>query len=132
MTVSQGTFHPAQIWTNETDNVRSGVDVEVERTEGCGARRKDRRNPNNPNTLALVFIINGEDVWVKTNFHAPLRAARAKALEESGNTGRPPDEWEIRNEAGTLLDPAMTPEDLHLKDSTRLFLTLKVGAGGRR
>jgi hypothetical protein len=87
---------------------------------------------NSSNTLSLVFIINGEDVWVKTNFHAPLHAARAKALAESHNTGRPPEEWEIRSEAGVLLDPATTPEALQLKDSTRLFLTLKVGAGGGR
>jgi len=85
-----------------------------------------------PNQLSLDFIINGEDAWVKTNPHAPLRAARAKALEESGNTGRPPDEWEIRNEAGVLLDPDATPESLDLKQNTRLFLTLKVGAGGSR
>ncbi len=87
---------------------------------------------NNPNTLALVFIINGEDVWVKTNHHAPLHAARSKALAESGNTGRPHEEWEIRSESGAFLDPNATPEDLHLKENTRLFLTLKVGAGGRR
>jgi len=87
---------------------------------------------NNPNNLALVFIINGEDVWVKTNPHAPLHAARAKALAESNNTGRPPEEWEIRSESGALLDPGATPEDLHLKENTRLFLTLKVGAGGCR
>ncbi len=87
---------------------------------------------SNPNNLALVFIINGEDVWVKTNPHAPLHAARAKALAESGNTGRPPEEWEIRSESGELLDPSSTPETLHLKENTRLFLTLKVGAGGGR
>lgn len=84
-----------------------------------------------PNPLSLVFIINGEDVPVKTNPHAPLQAARAKALAESGNTGRPPEEWEIRSESGMLLDPNQTPEDLHLKENTRLFLTLKVGAGGQ-
>ncbi len=84
------------------------------------------------NNFSLVFVINGEDQWVKTNIHTPLHAARAKALAESSNTGRPPEEWEIRSESGAFVDPAKTPEDLHLKENTRLFLSLKVGAGGCR
>ncbi len=83
-----------------------------------------------PNPLALHFIINGEDAWVKSDPDAPIAAARAKALDESGNSGRPEDEWEIRTEAGQYVDPTATPAALHLKENTVLFLSLKVGAGG--
>jgi hypothetical protein len=83
------------------------------------------------NFIDLVFVVNGEDVDMpKLNIHEPLHAARNKALADSGNTGRPPAEWEIRTEAGVLLNPDAKLESLGLKPGTRLFLTLAVGAGG--
>lgn len=83
------------------------------------------------NFIDLVFVVNGEDVDLdKLNVHEPLHAARNKALAESHNTGRSPDEWEIRTEAGVLLDPNSKIESLGLKPGTKLFLSLGVGAGG--
>jgi hypothetical protein len=83
------------------------------------------------NFIDLVFVVNGEDVDIpKFNINEPLHAARNKALADSGNTGRPPDEWEVRTEAGVLLDPKSKLDSLGLKPGTRLFLTLAVGAGG--
>ena len=78
----------------------------------------------------LLFIINGQDFPVAVDFHAPLMTAVVKALTESGNTGRPPEEWEVRNASGVLLETSRTPEELRLHDETRRFLSLKVGAGG--
>ena len=80
--------------------------------------------------VSLIFIINGEPLPVETNANAPLRAAVAKALSESGNTGRPPDEWEVRDSGGVLLDKNRSIDDLELKNGARLFLSLRVGAGG--
>lgn len=82
------------------------------------------------NKLTLVFIVNGVDVTVEANVNAQLAAARNKALELSSNTGRAPDEWEIHNEAGQLLDASLKVLDLGLADGARLFLNLRVGAGG--
>ena len=62
--------------------------------------------------------------------NAPLTAAVERALKGSGNTGRPPEEWEVRNMDGVLLERSRTPEELCLNDGTRLFLSLRVGAGG--
>lgn len=82
------------------------------------------------NEITLIFIVNGVDVPVKANIHEPLKAARNQALADSNNTGRPMDEWEIHNAAGQPLDPDKKIGDLGLADGTRLFLNLKVGAGG--
>lgn len=84
----------------------------------------------NPNELTLIFVINGEDVEVDANVNAPLKVARNKALTESGNTGRPFDDWETRDEAGTVLDPDQKVGTFDFEDGTRLFLNLAVGAGG--
>lgn len=82
------------------------------------------------NKITLIFIINGVDVRVEANIHEPLHVARNKALEESNNTGRSNDEWEVHNDEGQALDPAKKVEELGLVDGSRLFLNLKVGAGG--
>lgn len=79
----------------------------------------------------LVFIINGEDFTVKAHVDEQLRVAVEKALVESGNTGRrDPSEWEVRNSEGVLLEMAREIRGLGLEDGARLFLSLKVGAGG--
>ncbi len=83
-----------------------------------------------PDETTIVFIVNGEDVPATVNTHEKLHAARNKALAASKNTGRPPDEWEIRDEQGTLLDPNATIASFSFPPRVRLFLTLKVGAGG--
>jgi hypothetical protein len=82
------------------------------------------------NKITLIFIVNGVDVPVEANIHEPLKVARNKALTDSNNTGRPMDEWEIHNDAGQALDPDKKIEDLGLADGARLFLNLKVAAGG--
>lgn len=85
----------------------------------------------NEHKITLIFIINGEDFRVETNVEAPLLVAVEKALVESGNTGRrDPREWEVRDSQGVLLEVDRTVKQLGLKNGTRLFLSLRVGAGG--
>ncbi len=81
--------------------------------------------------IRLIFIINGQDYIVEANLNAPLMVAVQQALVESGNQGRPAEEWEVRNVSGVLLDQSKTPQELGLVDRTRLFLSLRVGAGGK-
>lgn len=80
--------------------------------------------------IQLIFIINGQSFPVEANSHAPLLEAVQRALLESRNTGRPADEWEVRDIQGVLLPKNRTPKELNLHNATRLFLSLQVGAGG--
>ena len=86
--------------------------------------------PQGEHRISLIFIINGESFRVETNVNAPLSSAVEKALSTSGNTGRPLAEWEVRDSSGVLLDISRKIKDLGLKDGARLFLSLRVGAGG--
>ncbi|MGB5079885.1 MAG: DUF2604 domain-containing protein [Burkholderiales bacterium] len=86
--------------------------------------------PEKDHKVRLIFIINGQDFPIEANIQAPLMEAVQRALAESGNTGRPPDEWEVRDAGGVLLEKNRTPKDLSLNDGARLFLSLRVGAGG--
>lgn len=85
---------------------------------------------SNQQKITLIFIINGVDFSLEANINAPLKEAVARALAESHNTGRPPDEWEVRDANGVLLEMGRSLGDLGLKDGARLFLSLRVGAGG--
>lgn len=86
--------------------------------------------PAGEHKINLIFIINGESFPVETNINAPLSSAVEKTLSTSGNTGRPLAEWEVRDSSGVLLDISRKVGDLGLKDGARLFLSLRVGAGG--
>jgi len=80
--------------------------------------------------ITLVFIINGENFPVETNVNAPLQSSVQRALADSHNTGRDPSEWELRDANGALIELHRTPKELRLENGARLFLSLRVGAGG--
>jgi hypothetical protein len=82
-------------------------------------------------TLVLVFVVNGREVVLDdVNPNWPLHAAREKAIARSHSTGRPPNDWEIRDEADHVLDPSRTIESYAFKSGTKLLLSLGMGAGG--
>jgi hypothetical protein len=81
-------------------------------------------------TASITFIINGENVPVEVPPREQLQAAVSKALAESRNTGRPANQWDVRDSLGSYLDPARRVEDYGFASGVRLFLSLRVGAGG--
>jgi hypothetical protein len=82
------------------------------------------------NKITLIFIINGQEFASEVNVNAPLMVAVQHVLGSSGNSGRPPEEWEARDSAGVLLEKHQKVEELALKNNARIFLSLSVGAGG--
>lgn len=102
-------------------------DARQEKVSEVPKRDKEGRGHHE---FTLVFIINGQDFKITADPNAPLGLAVAQALRESGNTGRPPEEWEVRDVEGVLLEQRRTPTELRLRGGARLFLSLQVGAGG--
>lgn len=82
------------------------------------------------NTFALLVVVNGQQTTVEAELHAPLQTIIPKALEQTGNTGQPPANWELRDAAGSLLDLSQKIEDLQFPADAKLFLNLKAGIGG--
>jgi hypothetical protein len=78
----------------------------------------------------IIFIVNGVDDRVDGESDMMLGFLRDYALTETNNTGRPMVEWEIHNTDGQNLDPNKTVAENGLVDGSRVFLNLKVGAGG--
>jgi hypothetical protein len=82
------------------------------------------------NKVQLTIVVNGEPVEVQANLNAPLQTAVNKALSESENEGQPPQNWELRTEAGVLLDTALKVSSFGFADGTVLVLSLKAGVLG--
>jgi hypothetical protein len=111
---------------NELEKTLEEVRRREQRTEEELEREKHRPHP-----FVLVFIINGEDFPTTCSPEEILRKTVERALAESGNSGRREvSEWEVRNEEGVLLEMAREVEKLGLQEGARLFLSLKVAAGG--
>lgn len=82
------------------------------------------------NEIDLAIVVNGQPTVVRANKHAPLRTVIARALEQTGNSGQPPDNWELRDVAGALLSLDQKIGDFNFPADVRLFLNLKAGVGG--
>jgi len=83
-----------------------------------------------PKKILLTIVVNGESVAVEANLNAPLHTVIPKALQESNNVGQPPENWELKDEAGNVLDGNKKIEELGLTAGVKLYLSLKAGAAG--
>ena len=82
------------------------------------------------NKISLIVVVNGQPVTVEGNLHAPLLPLIQHALHESGNSGQPVENWELRDAAGNVLDPARKLGEIGVVAGATLFLNLKAGVGG--
>ena len=83
-----------------------------------------------PKQTDIAIVVNGQPTVVKTNPNSPLKTVIPKALEATGNTGQPPENWELRDVNGTLLDISKKVESFGFPANVQLFLNLKAGVGG--
>ena len=82
------------------------------------------------NELQLEVIVNGQSTIVRANKKAPLRTIIPHALQQTGNAGQPPENWELRDAAGVLLPLDQKLEEFNFPTDVKLFLNLKAGVGG--
>jgi hypothetical protein len=82
------------------------------------------------NKVDLAVIVNGQPTMVEANLNAPLHSIIGRALEQTGNAGQPPENWELRDAGGTLLDGSKKIKAFGFPPDVKLFLNLKAGVGG--
>jgi len=80
--------------------------------------------------LTLEIVVNGTPTQVESNPEAPLLTVVPIALQQTNNVGQPPDNWELRDSSGNLLDLHAKIESFGFGAGVRLFLNLKAGIGG--
>jgi hypothetical protein len=78
----------------------------------------------------LTVIVNGTPTEVAFNQHAPLHTIVPKALQQTGNQGQPPENWELKDVSGKLLDLNLKIQDYKFPPDAAVFLSLKAGIGG--
>ncbi len=82
------------------------------------------------NKIVMTVVVSGESTRVEANVNAPLHTVVNKALEQTKNTGQPPENWELRDAGGKTLDTESKIEDSGIVEGVTLFLNLKAGVGG--
>lgn len=80
--------------------------------------------------VKITMVVNGQPVTIEATEQEKLSDVRQRALTETQNLAQPPENWEIKNEAGTLLDPEKRIGEYHFGKEVTLFLSLKAGVAG--
>ena len=83
-----------------------------------------------PKKISITVVVNGKPTDVDAFDSEPLGSIIPDALQQTGNTGQPPENWELRDSDGNLLDLQKKIEDYGFQEKVRLFLNLKAGVGG--
>ncbi len=79
---------------------------------------------------SITVVVNGQPTVVDAFGDALLGTIVPDALRQTENSGQPPENWELRDADGTLLDLNKKIEDYGFPPKARLFLNLKAGVGG--
>jgi hypothetical protein len=117
--------HEAEELAKEEDEEARELRKEVERL-----RENDEGRHHEEHKVEITMVVNGVPVEIKAKETETVAEVRHKALDETKNLGQPPENWEIKDEAGALLDPNKTVGDYHFGEKVTLFLSLKAGAAG--
>lgn len=91
--------------------------------------KENNNTPNNQNKVLLIVIVNGEPVEINANVNSPLTAVISQALDETENSGREPEDWQLKWN-GQILDAEKKVGEFEFQNGTELFLSLKAGVGG--
>ena len=83
-----------------------------------------------PKKIDITVVVNGQPTVVGANEDDPLQAIIPDALKQTGNSGQPPENWELRDTEGNLLDLNKEIGEYGFPEKVRLFLNLKAGVGG--
>ncbi len=83
-----------------------------------------------PNNINVVVVVSGQSTTVEANIHQKVDHLVREALNQTGNKGQPPGEWELRTADGALVDQGLTIEAARVADGVTLYLSPRAGAGG--
>lgn len=113
------------------DEEQARIDREEERIDREEERiEREEERLDRDRKIDLVVLVSGVEVKIKAQHDELLRKVAERALKKSENVGQPLENWDLRNEAGEILDLDRTVGSYHLKDGALLSLTLKAGIAG--
>ena len=98
--------------------------------DGHDHGRDDDHGHHDGDVVKITMVVNGQPVTIKATEQEKLSEVRQRALTETQNLAQPPENWEIKNEAGAVLDPDKRVGGYHFGKEVTLFLSLKAGVAG--
>jgi hypothetical protein len=80
--------------------------------------------------ISVKVIVSGQPTSVRVDKHQRVEHLVREALNQTGNKGQPPADWELRTSDGALIEQSLTIEAAGIVDGATLFLSPRAGAGG--
>jgi hypothetical protein len=119
-----------RIEKTEIHELEDVVEHEKEKLHHLEEKREQLEHERHHHLEAcLVFIINGQPQKVEAKPDWLLKRAVELALKQSGNEGRPIDDWDVKWN-NRVLDLKKGIRGFHFPECVDLFLSLKAGQGG--
>lgn len=81
-------------------------------------------------SVLITVVVNGQPTEVAAKAEDLLATVREKALTQTENVGQPPENWELKDDAGVSLDLAATVGSFGFREEVTLYLSLKAGVAG--
>ncbi|HEY0638391.1 MAG TPA: DUF2604 domain-containing protein [Pseudonocardiaceae bacterium] len=92
--------------------------------------RASGSDPRATGTRRVEVLVQGRPIWVTAHDGVPLGGVVEPALREAGLLHHPLNQWEMRGEAGDLLDESVPLGDYGFGGGKRMYLNLRAGVGG--
>jgi hypothetical protein len=112
------------------EKIKHDLEQREREVEEEARREREKEEHNHGHLVRITMVVNGQPVVIEADEKDKLAEVRQRALHETQNVAQPPENWEIKNEAGTVLDPEKHVSDYHFGKEVTLFLSLKAGAAG--
>jgi predicted ribosome quality control (RQC) complex YloA/Tae2 family protein len=126
------TAHKIEEHAHDLERRAHGLEEEArrERNDHDHDHDDDDHGHHHGHVVKITMVVNGQPVTIKATEQEKLSEVRQRALTETENVAQPPENWEIKDEAGAVLDPDKRVGDYHFGKEVTLFLSLKAGAAG--
>ena len=112
---------------NSGNNNNSGLAGNPEVGKGNHGNSSE---PKGDKKITITVIVSGTATIVEANPKQKMHVVAQKALDQTGNTGRPLSDWTLKTRDGVVLDLDKTVEDYGLSDGDQLVMSLEAGVGG--
>lgn len=78
----------------------------------------------------IKVVVNGQPISMSVRLDTLMQKVVQFALEETGNSGQPKDNWELRDASGQVIRLDKTIGELDVKPDATFYLNLRAGIGG--
>ena len=114
---------------NDMNKDSQGKDENPTPSKNGGGKGPGNGN-SEENKITLTVIVSGTPTTVNANPNQKMKVIAEKALEQTGNIGRPLTDWTLKTKEGLAIDLDKRGEEYDLKDFDQLVMSLEAGVGG--